>query len=83
MVSTPLKIPVARPDVDEIVAMVGLPLVHTPPDVAFASVMLWVIHTLVGPVVGDSGFTVITREAAQPLNTVKVMVVVPAVTPVT
>jgi hypothetical protein len=59
-------------------------LVHIPPVVALDNVVVEPAHTLVTPVIGSgNGFTRKLVVALQPLANEYVIVVVPAVTPVT
>ena len=59
---TPFMIPVVP-----MVATDILLLLHVPPAVASASVMVWPAHTTVGPAMGSGvGFTATTVVALQP-----------------
>jgi len=55
MIAVPLKIPVTTPDVST-AAMVALLLLHVPPEVAVANVIVVPEHTVVGPLIapGDA-----------------------------
>lgn len=87
MVSTPVDTPVTMPDEDPTVAMDGVLLVHTPPDIAFANVIDAATHTALGPVIaGSPDITVIILldvSAPQLLVMMYKIVSGPAVTPVT
>lgn len=55
------------PELEPMVALVVLELLHTPPVVADVSVPLAPIHTVVGPVIKlGSAYTVTVADAAQP-----------------
>lgn len=67
MVTVPAATPVTTPVDEPIVAIVVLPLVHTPPGTALLNVVTAPTHTLEVPVMGvGNGFTVITFVAMQP-----------------
>jgi hypothetical protein len=67
------------------VATAVVPLVHVPPDGVEEKVVVDPLHTTVEPAVMLPGklLTVSTAYASQPVDGVKVMLVVPAVRPVT
>ena len=68
MAVAPDATPVTTPEVEFIVAAPVIVLLHVPPGVASASVIVRNLHTVVGPVIGaGSGFTVTTLVAAQPV----------------
>ena len=85
IVAVPAETPVAIPEPDPIVAMLVALLLHVPPLIGLLSVVLPPMHIWVVPVIaGDGGVTVITPVTAQPVPVILyVIVVVPAVTPVT
>ena len=59
MADVPAAIPVAIPDVEPMVAISVLPLLHTPPVVADDNVVVRPAHTLVVPVIAaGNGWTV-------------------------
>ncbi len=59
---TPETMPVAKPTV----ATVGSLLLHVPPAVAFANVIVWFAQTCDAPVIAESGLTVTTVVEKQP-----------------
>jgi hypothetical protein len=59
MVIEPPETPETRPVDDPIAPIVGLLLVHLPPDVALNKVTVCPTQTLVDPVIGENGCTVI------------------------
>jgi hypothetical protein len=62
MILVPGDTPVTTP-VPEIVATVGVPLIHTPPVVALASVVVLPVHTVKVPVMGNGlGLTLTVIE---------------------
>ena len=65
LAASPVTIPVDEP-IEAMVALVPA-LVHRPPGVASLSVMFCNLHTLDGPVIGASGFTVTVDKAVHPL----------------
>ena len=68
MVMLPAATPVTTP-VPEIVALEGLLLLHVPPEVASASVVVKPSHTLAVPVIAaGNGLTVIGKVALQPVS---------------
>jgi len=83
MVGVPAVTPLTTPPL-EIVASPELLLVHVPPLVPSANVILDPVQTLVGPVIATGVvLTVSICVAIQPVGNVYVMLGVPAATPVT
>ncbi len=73
----PDAIPLTTPVVDDTVATDVLPLVHTPPDVVLARVVIDASHTLIEPVIAatvGNGLTVTTAviDVIQPAPLVTV-----------
>jgi hypothetical protein len=76
---TPVTTPVDEPTVATPVAL----LLHVPPDVAFARVVVVPVHMLVFPVMGRRALMVTTAVMAHPPDGVYEIVVLPPATPVT
>lgn len=71
MVTVPADTPSTNPDVEPIVAIPVLLLLHTPPAVASFKVVVPSTQTLVTPVIEDGkGFTVTTVVVRQPVGKV-------------
>ena len=66
MTAAPTATPVTMPVAAVTVAMPGFPLVHVPPDTALPSVVVPPKHTVVLPVIAETGLTVNIAEALQP-----------------
>ena len=83
MVAVPAVAPAVTTPVLPTLAMVALLLLHTPPPVASASVLVAPVHAYKVPVIaaGDA-LTVTVARAVQPDAIVYVIVAVPADTPV-
>ncbi len=84
MVVVPAATPVAVPDVEPIVAIPVLELLHTPPEVASVSVVVLPTVTLSVPdIAAGFGLTVMVVATLQPVDNVYDITAVPGVTPVT
>lgn len=79
----PAVIPVTTPVVASIVATAVLLLLHVPPGVPWVSVMVYVTHTPVGPLIVGGALTVTTAVVKHVAETRYVITDVPAATPVT
>lgn len=80
MLVKPAVSPETMPD-ELIVATPVLVLLHAPPGVASLSVTEFPMHTLRGPIIGPSAFTVTTVVVKQPPGVVYVIVLVPVPIP--
>ncbi len=81
-----VTLPAARPNtrpVGDTVARDAEELLHVPPATVSVSIIDWPTHTDVGPCIAAAAFTVIDFVVMQPMFDMKVIVVVPAVSPVT
>ena len=86
MIVVPVEIPVIIPLELPIVPTAVLLLLHVPPDIELANVIVLLVQTLPGPLIAPafgSGFTVILAITKQPVGSVYVIFVPPAETPVT
>ena len=80
----PTAPPVTRPELEPILAVAGVPLLHVPVPVASPSEVVAPAHTLSVPNIGVGvWFTVTILVAKHPVPKVNVIVAVPAVTPYT
>lgn len=71
MVAVPAATPVTIPVPDPTVAITVLLLLHAPPVVASLSVVVWLTHAVVAPVIADgSAFTVTGFVDIHPLPVV-------------
>jgi hypothetical protein len=83
IVTLPTATPVTRPEVEPIDAIVGSLLAHETPLVPLLSVVVEPTHTPEAPVITGDPFTVTTFVPIQPVEPIKLIVVVPAAMPVT
>ena len=81
IIAVPFVTPETAPDEMSTVAIAVLLLLHVPPLVASLNVVVLPAQTVVMPVIGAMGFTVTVVVAAQPVDIVYVIAVVPADTP--
>ena len=79
----PAPIPDTIPEDESISATAGLVLIHIPPGVLLLSVVVLPWHTVGVPVIGVGNPTVTVVDSVHPAAEVKVIFVVPTVTPVT
>jgi hypothetical protein len=83
-VATPADTPVNIPLVSTIVAIKGSFTLHNPPVVSFFRVSENPTHRFIGPVIAPgNGRTLIRKSISHPFELVKVIIAVPADTPVT
>lgn len=84
MSAVPALIPVTSPVDEFTVAILVLAVLQVPPVSASESSVVYPVHTVFIPVIAPGiGFTVTVLVAKQPLNNLYVIVLVPAVEPVT